>query len=368
LEQVKLTCDSLCNIDANLSYSIRSLLIFFGPILVPKALSYYRSIRNAPKLHGLTIQPVPAHVQRVLLLLFAVAGAYLLKSLPIFAPENVFRLTQSRLQITTDVLFNRLSALRPQNALTPTDEALRAKFINLESRLLYFQFGPDTLAGCPFCSSEEPKSYLYYHLPSLAIPHLFNIVVITAATSSLLSRGRETAQWRTAGAIAAVALLLLDIYLVSVYNYQANAVATRLQGLDFFYWDMRTYRLVALAALDGLLGWVIWLSATNRAFVTPPSTAERVELVTRSLMGTKARLSAVGIVKNSAVRDEELRARNQAYWAHEGQLMREVMEEREVIEGVNDALEKRINIGVISRDAENYAATILQPGMGSTES
>jgi hypothetical protein len=335
--------------------------LFFGPILLPKALSYYRSVRNAPKLHGLTIRPVPAHVSRILLVLFAVAAAYLVKSLPLFGPENVFRLTQSRLQIPTDVLFNRLSALRPQNALTAQDEALRAKFINLESRLLYIQFGPDTLAGCPFCISDEPKSYLYYYLPSLAIPHLFNLVIVTAATSSLLGRGRETSQWRTAGTITAVGLALLDIYLVSVYNYQANSLATRLQDIDFFFWTMRTYRYVALAALDGLLGWVMWLSATNRAFVTPPSTVERVELVTRALVGTKSRLSAVGIVKNSAVRDEELRQRNQAYWTHEGQLMREVMEEREVIEGVNDALEKRINIGVISRDAENYAANILQP-------
>jgi hypothetical protein len=348
--------------------SIRSLLIFFGPILLPKALSYYRSIRNAPKLHGLTIQPLPVHVSRVLVVLFAVAGAYLIKSLPIFAPENVFRLTQSRLQIPTDVLFNRFSALRPQNVLTSQDEALRAKFVNLESRLLYLQFGPATLADCPFCNSDEPKAYLYYHLPALVVPHLFNLVVIAAATSSLVTGGRETAQWRTAGTIAAVGAMLLDIYLVSVYNYQANAVATRLQEIDFFFWSMRTYRYVALAALDGLLGWVIWLSATNRAFLTPPTTVERVELVTRSLMGTKSRLSAVGIVKNSAVRDEELRARNQAYWAHEGQLMREIMEEREVIEGVNDALEKRIDIGTISRDAESYAATILQPIKGPAAS
>jgi len=215
------------------------------------------------------------------------------------------------------------------------------------------------------------------HVASLDIHHerssiitivflpFFNLLVITAATSSLLSRGRETAQWRTAGTIAAVGLSLLDIYLVSVYGYQANALATRLQDIDFFFWNMRTYRYVALAALDGLLGWVIWLSATNRAFVTPPSTAERIEAVTRALVGTKSRLSAVGIVRNSAVRDEELRARNQAYWAHEGQLMHEVMEEREVIEGVNDALEKRIDIGVISRDAENYVANILQPNLGS---
>lgn len=84
-----------------------------------------------------------------------------------------------------------------------------------------------------------------------------------------------------------------------------------------------------------------------------------MEAVTRRLAATKSRLNAVGIVKNTAIRDEDLRARTQAYWQHEGRLMREVMEEREVVEGVNDALENRINIQDISRDADAYALNVL---------
>lgn len=340
--------------------SIKSLLIFFGPIIVPRALSYYRSVRNAPRVQGLAVRPLPPKAARSLAILFVIAVLFLIKTIPILAPENVFTRTQSRLQIPTDVLFTRLSALRPNNSLTPQDEALRARFVNLESRLLYLQFGPDVLANCPFCAADEPRSYLYYALPALAWPHLLNLVVLALVTSTLVS-GREGAQWRTTATIAAVAVGLADAYAVSVYPYQGNARALRLAETDFFFWRARTYRHLALAGLDALLGWLLWLSATNRAFASPPSTAERLESLSRALASVKSKISAAGIVKNTASRDEELRGASQVYWNHEVRMMGEVMEEREVIEGVNDALQNRVNMEAMSRDADTYANAVLEP-------
>jgi hypothetical protein len=268
--------------------------------------------------------------------------------------------TQSRLQIPVDVLFNRVSAIRPSNALTPTDTALRIKFVNLESRLLYLQFGPDVLANCPFCNADEPKSYFYYALPALVAPHLINLVILAFITSSSMT-GRDGAQWRTLTTIAAGAICLVDIYLVNSYNTQTNSRALRLNEIDPFYWKMRVYRSLALAGLDGVLGWLLYLSSTNRAFVQLLSTAERVEGINRALMTVKSKMNALAIVRNTGLRDEDLRTRSQAYWVHEVRLMGEVMEEREVIEGVNDALQNRINIQSISRDAEAYANSVLQP-------
>ena len=342
------------------SYSIRSLVIFFGPILIPKAISYYRSIRNASGAHNLPIRPVPSNVRIALGLLAVLAAVCLLKSLPLFAPENLFVSTDSRLQIPVDVLFNRVLAGRPENILTRTDEALRAKFVNLESRLLYLQFGPSVLADCPFCHADEPKSYFYYALPSLLWPHLANLTVLALVTSPSLT-GPYGSQWRTLATIAAGVIALIEVYLFSSYNYQANARALRLPDVDFFFWSMRTYRLLGLAALDAGLGWLLYLSSTNRAFVQLPSAAERVDSVSRGLMAVKSKLSALGIVKNTALRDDELRSRSHAYWTHEVRLMREVMEEREVIEGVSDALTNRIDIQSIQRDAEAYAQNVLQP-------
>lgn len=166
--------------------------------------------------------------------------------------------------------------------------------------------------------------------------------------------------------MAAMTIAALDIYFVNSYNYQANARALRLSEVDFFYWTARVARLVTLAAFDAALGWLLYLSATNRAFVEPPSPVERIEATSRALLTVKSKLSALGIVKNTALRDEDLRSRSHAYWSHEVRLMGEVMEEREVVEGVNDALTNRIDVATITRDAEGYAQNVLHSLRGET--
>ena len=299
--------------------------------------------------------------------------------LPALAPENVFRATQSRLQIPVDVLFARLAALRPGGRLTARDAALRARFASLESRLLYLQFGPAVLADCPFCSSgggggggggadDDPRAYLYYALPDLVAPHLLNLVLIAAATSPLLLNSTSTgASWRTPATLAAVGLALADVYLVATYNHTANARALRLAEVEPFYWVARGWRYAGLAVLDAGLAGLMYLTGTQRAFVGPPAPAERVEAAARALALTKGKVNAAGVVKNTVLRDEELRGRSTAYWAHEGRLVREMMEEREVVEAVNDALKNRIDIRSIESEAEAYAKAVLMPGgMGRT--
>ncbi|KAI6781517.1 uncharacterized protein J7T54_001479 [Emericellopsis cladophorae] len=339
--------------------SIRSLLLLVGPILVPKLLAFYRASKNSRN-RALPIQSIPVNVSVALTLLASLTILYLAKTIPYFAPENVFSKTESRLQIPVDVLFTRIASSRPNETLTAADHVLRSKFINLESRLLYLQFGPDVLSECPFCNSDEPRSYFYYAIPAIIWPHIVNTVAIAAVTSPTLT-GRHGAQWRTYATIASGILGAVEVYLVSSYNYQVNSRALRLHQLDMFFWDMRTYRYAALAVLNAGLAYVLFLSSTNRAFGTPPSPAERVETANRALGAARGKLNALGIIRNTTVRDDELRTRVQHYWAHEVRLMGEVMEEREVVEGVNDALSNRIKIEDISRDAETYAQSVLQP-------
>lgn len=333
--------------------------MFFGPMLLPKAISFYRSLRAGSSAAGLAIQPLPPKAFRALLLLACTALVFALRALvPYLAPENIFLRTQSRLQIPTDVLFNRVSSLRAGGALSAADAALKAKFVNLESRLLYLQFGPAVLAECPFCTSDDPRSYFYYALPALLVPHLLNLVVVSLATSDLVA-GKHGPPWRATAAITAFLGAAADVYLLSSYNHQLNSRATRLADLDPFFWHARVARYLGLAALDAALAGLLYLSSTHRAFAAGPDAAARVEAANRALQAAKSRLSAVGIVKNTAARDEELRARAQAYWAHEVRLMREVMEDREVLEGVNDALQNRISIEGIAKDADMYAMNVL---------
>lgn len=270
-------------------------------------------------------------------------------------------MTQSRLQINTDVLFNRLRSLRPDNVLTPDDEALRSKFVNLESRLLYFQYGPEVLA-CPFCSSDEPRSYFYYALPALLAPHVFNLLLLSAATSRLVS-GHHGPRWRQRVTLAAVGLALLDVYLLSAYDARVNAAALRLSELDFYFWSARAVRLVALAALDAGLAFVLYLASTNRAFSTLASSPRaRIDALARGITLARRRTAALSFVRNAVAWDETLRSRSDAWWGREARVMDEVMQEREVVECVNDALGSgRIDIGKIQGEAEGYVRAALQP-------
>ena len=321
-------------------------------------MGYVRNARNSQRRNQLAVRPTPPKVAYCLTALYVVAAFFLVRTLPPFLPENIFETTQSRLQAPTDVIFNRLSTLRPNNSLSAHDLTLRSKFINLESRFLYVQYGPEVLSSCPFCSVEDPRSYLYYTVPGILGLHLLNLIVIAAVTSPLLA-GREAASWRRAASLAAVATAVADLYFVSTYNHHANGRALRLEAVDFFFWNARVCRNLALAALDGLLGLLLYLSATNRAFVVQLSPADRVLQMGRTLAGSFSRLCVLGVLKNTASRDEELRDMATAYWTHEVNLMRQVMEEREVVELINHALQTRLDMRRVEKDAENYSRIIL---------
>lgn len=233
----------------------------------------------------------------------------------------------------------------------------------MESRLLYFQYGPNVLTDCQFCNPEDPNSYLYYALPAILAPHLFNLCILALVTSGLFT-GKEGGIWRTTATIAAIAVALVDVYFVATHTYQENSRALRSEDIDTFFWRMLTYRGLSIAAVDGLLGWVLYLSSTNRAFITPLTAAERVESATKNLDKVRNKMSTVGVLRNTINRDEELRSKSQNYWVHEGRLMGETMEEREVVEGINDALENRINMASITADADTYARSVVEPLQG----
>src|SRR5579862_4258949 len=167
-----------------ISPSTQALLITFGPIIITRAIAYFRSSAaplNSPRR---PIRPVPLHVSRALNVLFITACLALLSTLPYFQPENIFVVTQSRLQTPSEVLFTRLQTIRP---LTAQDISLKSKLVSIDSRLLYLTYGPGPLADCLFCNSDAPFSYLYYAFPSIVIPHILHTAVLGVVTSSLLS-------------------------------------------------------------------------------------------------------------------------------------------------------------------------------------
>ena len=220
-------------------------------------------------------------------------------------------------------------------------------------------YGPSTAAECTFCHSDDPQSFLYYALPSIFLPYLLNLVALGLATSSSVA-GKEGSRWRTLAAIVGAVAAVMECYIVGSYDWKANARVLRPEDLDHFYWRMRVLRGVLIALIDAGIAGLLWASSTNRIFVMPATSAERMEEVMRTLETTRGKLGAVGIVRNVTVRDENLRRKGEAYWKREGEVMGEVMDEREVVEGVRSALGSgRISITTIEEEARKYAEGII---------
>ncbi|KAL5615123.1 hypothetical protein BROUX41_005182 [Berkeleyomyces rouxiae] len=343
--------------------TFKSLAIFFGPILIPRAYAYYQSQRTAAARHGLAPQPLPTKAYHGLVFLTSVSVFFVLQAL-LRAPANVFTQTSSRLQIPADVLFNRLAAVNP---LSAADEALRARFVNLESRLLYLQYGPAVLADCVFCSSERPTVYFVYALPALVAPHLLNVLAIALATSPLLA-GRWTLRWRNPAVLVAIVLGTIDLYNVHAYNYKLNARALRLADLDMFFWRTNTVRLFGLACMNTVLTILMYLTATNRAFVQAQPAAVRVEAVNKSLSVVASKINAAGILKNTVSRNAQMRDHANTYWTSEARVTQQLMEDREVVDSVNDAVgNNRIDVSAVTRSAQLYATNILSPWLAEAE-
>lgn len=328
-----------------------------GPLFVPKLITWYRTQKVKTLVAPAPKQPVPRPIVSSFNILFISALLALISTLPYFSPENIFTTTSSRLQTPNDVLFTRLALARGEHGLTENDNTLRPKLASLDSRLLYFTYGPDVVTHCGFCVSDEPMTYFYYALPSIMLPHILHAFALGLATSSAISRAYAN-RWRSVAVWAAIAIASVDAYLFPSYDWKANARAHRPEEYVHFYWRMRVLRGVAIALADAVLAGLLWLSSTNRMFVKPITSAERMETAIRVLANANGKLSAVGILRNAIVRDEGLRKKTEVYWKKEGQIMGEIMDEREVVEGVRNALGERIKVTSLEEEARRYAEGI----------
>ena len=291
---------------------------------------------------------------RALNILFVSAVIALISTLPYFSPKNVFTLTQSRLQTPNDVLFTRLAWLRGKGELEGDDAILKPRLASMDARLLYFTYGPDVVTHCTFCNSDEPMSYLLYALPTLLLPHLLHAVVLGLATSSSIS-DKYGSRWRNITTCVGLTLAALEFYLFAAFDWRSNLRAFAPEDYVHFYWRMRVFRGVAIAITDVLIAACVYLSSTNRFFFTALSSAERMESAMKSLEMARGKLNALGVMRNVTARDEALRQRTDGYWRRERQVMGEVMDEREVVEGIKNALGGRIQVVQVEEEARKYA-------------
>ncbi|KAF2665424.1 hypothetical protein BT63DRAFT_442825 [Microthyrium microscopicum] len=336
--------------------SVISISMWVGPWLIPRALAFYRSIQASNRQPG-TVRPTPPHVKWCLNPLYLFIIVSLIRTLPYFTPSNIFRDTSSRLQIPTGVLFSRISALHG-GKLTPVESALKSRYAEASGdwTLLYAAYGPEVLAMCPFCNTDSPSTYLWYALPTIVAPHLVHIFLLGLLTSPFFS-GPDGARWRTYATIAGVALATIELTMVMRYDWKLNTTKKTANDVDWFFWRLRTMRLLAFAAVDGLLGWGLWLTSTNRWLVKPPAVAEQVNTISLMLQVMNNKLKALGHIQNAVLRDDQLRGAGYHYWTREPRLMEEVEQEREVIDARRQAI-SHMDYDRVTADADLWVERV----------
>ncbi|KAL8874258.1 MAG: hypothetical protein Q9174_000378 [Haloplaca sp. 1 TL-2023] len=348
--------------------TLKTLLFTLGPLALPKLIGYYRTYQARARSKPIAVRPLPANVYTPLNILFVSCVFALIATLNNFAYENIFIATSSRLQTPNDVLFNRLSHIRPQETLSEADLLLKPRIASIEARLLYLTYGPSILTYCPWCLSDEPLTYFYYAFPMLLLPHILHLCALGLATSSGIA-GKEGNRWRTSAVMIGIGLAFSECYLTVTHDWKANARVFRAEDLNHFHWNMRIWRGIGIGVADAALAGLLWASSTNRMFVIPPTSAERMEAATKVLENARGRLGALSVVRNVVVRDEGLRRQGEGYWRREGQIMSEAMDQREVVEGVRNALESgRISVTKVEEEARRFADGVIGGSTGALQS
>lgn len=325
-------------------------------MLLSRAIGWYRGAKAQTRTQRKPIAPLTTRSLFAITLLLVTAVLFALYTTPILAPENIFTRTRSHPPTSSGLLFRRLAEVRP---LTAHDDLIRDKFESKSSRLLYYKYGGDVLADCPFCNSLDPQTYLVYAAPPTALVHLLNTLVIGVATSEPVN-GKAGLQWRSMATYAAMALLLVDGYMLASWDPAGNENVRVLAEVSFFHWSMRLYRFLSFAVLDLMLAGVLYLSATNRMFVVPPTISEKIDNTTAALAIVQLRIRSANVLKNTIARDGELRAIDAAYWSHEGLVMQEAMESEEVMNSMRDAVENgRLDPEGMDRAADDFTRRII---------
>ncbi|KAI9829764.1 MAG: hypothetical protein M1819_006001 [Sarea resinae] len=350
--------------------TIKTLLLTLGPIFLPRLISWARALLHTYRTNTLPPLSTPRRTSYALYLLATSTILALLSSLPILHPRDVFTQTSSRLQTPTDVIFTRLRNLNPSSVTASAFAAEQETFLRpflqtLDGRLLYLTFGPQTLTACPFCSTDDPTSYIYYAVPTILVPHLFHLFLLGLVTPQFFSPApsatinNTTTDFRTPFTAAGAFLALADVALLA--NHDPRSANLRGSNyIDAFHWRLSTYRGLSIAFVDALLAWCLYLRSTQRFFVSTSafSISTRLEAATAALEAANRKLSALGIVRNVVNRDAMLRQRVQGYWMAEGNIMGEVYEDREVVEGVKGAL-GRLDVGSLELEAGKYAERVV---------
>lgn len=246
--------------------------------------------------------------------------------------------------------------------------------------MLYARYGPQVLLLNPMSvpgDVDAARDAMGLALLGLLELHVLHLVALGVVTSrGVYGYGRSGSGsgaaaaarwWRNLAVMMGLGLCVVEMYMVVMYDDTANQRSVRVSDVDFLYWKLRVYRGVAMAVVDGLLAVGMWLEATGRVSLmnVVPSSSERVLDLAQRLEGVLVKARGLGVIRNGSVRDASMRRLVDDYWFKENEVMKDVMEQPEVLEAQRNAL-RRVDPLAAARDAERFLEYVL--GMPSSSS
>lgn len=227
---------------------------------------------------------------------------------------------------------------------------------------------------------DAERDAMIFALVGIAGWHVLHLVGLGVVTSKVVYGGNGSGSgsgsgaaaaarwWRNIAIMMSLGLFVAEMYTVVMYDDTPNQRSVRVSDVDFLYWKLRVYRGVAMAVIDAVLGVGMWLEATGRVSLmnaAAPSSSERVLDFAQRLEGVLVKARGVGVIRNGSVRDREMRRVVDDYWFKEDEVMKDVMEQPEVLEAQRNAL-RRLDPLAAGRDAERFLEYVL--GMSSSSS
>ncbi|KAK6531565.1 hypothetical protein TWF694_002759 [Orbilia ellipsospora] len=293
--------------------------------------------------------------------LHALAFVFLLaiaSSLSHFQDENIISATGARLLLTpNEVLLRRLETFRIRQGvpnISNRDILLLNALKTREGRLLYAAYGPRPLIECAWCTPLDPTSYLYYRVPSIALPHIANIAILGVATSSFSSK--VAGSLRIHATIAGLAVAMGEVLVVYNFDILQNTQAARPEDTYWFHWQLLTYRGISIAAVNFLFGVALYLSATGRYGFAPVSDREKIEAVAKSIELGLGHIRTSLFVKSTTIRNDSTLDYISNFWKKEAANRQEIANQ---LETTKSEVLGRMDIESINQEAFKFTSNLF---------
>ncbi|EPS44908.1 hypothetical protein H072_1094 [Dactylellina haptotyla CBS 200.50] len=334
--------------------TLQTLIFLFGPLVLPKLIGIARSVR----IRNTQIKPVGRRLKVGLGILAAVLILALISSLTYFQDENIISATGARLLLTpNDVLMRRLETLRHRQGipkLSENDVTLLDALQTREGRLLYAAYGPRPLIECSWCTLSDPTSYLYYAIPTIALPHIANIAILGVVTSSLFSK--SAGSLRIHATITGLGVAMGEILLIYNFEIIQNTQAARPIDVNWFYWRLLTYRGIAIAVVNFIFSMMLYLTATGRYGSIGISDLEKIEAISKTLEVGLAHVRTSLFIKSTATRNDSISMDILEFWKKEGMNRRVVAEQ---LETTRNLVIERVDLDSINDEAFKFTSNLI---------